>query len=142
MAIQNEVYSRDVFLSVFKIDTNAWTQRGYRDEVALAFGLSRPAHTNEYGEVDLFATELTILIANFIKIDMKRAAGLVRDYWREILDGLAKAERVKGRAVYSEGIRFVVASNPDKTRIDVAVGPYEETINKSGLRRGALCISA
>src|SRR5262249_48058941 len=136
MVIQSEVYSRDVFLSVFGIDTNAWTQRAYRDEVALAFGLSRPAHLNEYGELDMFATMLTILIALFIKIDMGRAAQEVRSHWSQWLRGLAKVERVKGRAIYSEGECFVVAANPDKTRIEVEVGPCQEAMDDISNRCG------
>jgi len=132
MRIQSEVYSRDEFLSVFNIDTSAWTQRAYRGETAMAFGVASPVFTNQYGELDMFATTLTFYIAYFLKIGMKRAAGLVRDKWREWLDGLAKTERIKDRAVYTEGICFVVASNPDKTKIEAVIGPCEEVMNELG----------
>ncbi|MGY4253641.1 hypothetical protein ACVI1L_000709 [Bradyrhizobium sp. USDA 4516] len=119
-------------MSVFDTDSNAWTQRAWRDEVALAFGLSKPLLHNQYGELDMFAVALTVLISNYIKIDMKRSAALVREHWRGWLDGLARAERARGRTVYSEGICFVIATNPDKTLIKAAVGPCEDVINEMG----------
>lgn len=129
MRIQSEVYSRDEFLSVFDIDTSAWTQRAYRGETAMAFGMASPVFTNQYGELDMFATTLTFYIAYFLKIDMKRAAGLVRDTWREWLEGLAKVERMKiHRAI--EGICFVLARSSDKNKIDAIVGPCEEVIDE------------
>jgi hypothetical protein len=129
MKIQREDYSRDVFLSVFGIDANAWGQRAYREEVALAFGMKKPVFQNQYGEIDLFATALTFYIAFFFKIDMKRAAGLVRDTWREWLEGLAKVERMKFHRTI-EGICFVLACSSDKTKIEAAVGPCEEVIDE------------
>jgi hypothetical protein len=129
--IQTMNFGRDVFLRVLGIESNAWNQRSYRGEVALGFGLARPGHVNSYGEIDLLAGTLTVLITHFVKIDMKQAAELVRDHWREWLEGVARAERLKLRA-YSEGICFVIATDADKEKVKVAVGPCEEAINETG----------
>jgi hypothetical protein len=130
--IQAMSFGRDMFLGVFGIENSAWTQRSYRGEVALGFGLARPGHVNSYGEIDVFAMALTVFIALHVKIDMKQAAELVRDSWLAWLEGLARTERLKRSAVYSEGICFVVAANADKTKIEVAVGPCQKTMDEIG----------
>jgi hypothetical protein len=119
-----------VLLSVFGFDANAWGQRSFRDEIALGFGLSKPAVTNEYGEIDLLAVALMMLVSTHLKTDLKHAAALVRDYWREWLEGVAVAERLRPGALFSKGICFVVVANADKTEIKAEVGPCEEVINK------------
>jgi hypothetical protein len=129
--IQTMNFGRDVFLSVLGIESNAWNQRAYRGEVALGFGLARPGHVNSYGEIDLLAGMLTVLITHFVKIDMKQAAELVRNHWLAWLEGVAGAERLK-RSAYSEGICFVIATDADKQKINVAVGPCEKAINETG----------
>jgi hypothetical protein len=99
--IQTKNFGRDVFLLTLGIESGAWDQRAYRGEVALGFGLARPGHVNSYGEFDLVAGTLTVLITHFVKIDMKQAAQLVRDHWLAWLQGVARAERLKSSA-YSE----------------------------------------
>jgi hypothetical protein len=72
-----------------------------------------------------------VLITHFVKIDMKQAAELVRNHWLAWLEGVARAERLK-RGPYSEGICFVIATDADKEKIKVAVGPCERAINEIG----------
>jgi hypothetical protein len=129
MAVQSQIFDRRSFLAVLGLENHAFNQRAYRGEIALAFGLSKPGHVNEYGELDMFAVMLTFFIAHFLKIDMANAAGLVREHWRKWLNGLAQTERM-ARRPYNEKPCFVVATNPDKSKIEVAVGPCQETIAK------------
>lgn len=67
------------------VDTNAWTQRGYRHEIALAFGLERPAFQNQYGELDLFSTMLTIWIACVLRYRQKGRKGETRNRILELM---------------------------------------------------------
>jgi len=128
MSIQAMKFGRDVFLDVFGIERSAWTQRTFRGEVALAFGLSRPGHVNSYGELDLFAFVLATVIAFHVKISTEQAAELVRKFWHEWLEGLARTERLPRGAAPLEGDCFVIAANEDKTKIEAKVGPCAETI--------------
>ena len=83
---------------------STFDQRSYRGEIALAFGLSKPAFQNSYGEIDLVAAALTYHITNQLKIDMATAAGLVRQHWREWLaprsGARRKAKAALGNAAY------------------------------------------
>lgn len=131
--IQAMNFPRGVLLDVFGIEGNAWHQRQHRGEVALAFGQSRPVFTNEFGELDVLAVGLTLLIVNLAKVDMKQAAELVRDYWREWLEGVAMAERLKPSTAYLDGICFVVATDVSEQRIMVVeVGPCNEVMERLG----------
>ena len=129
MTIQAMNFGRDTLLDVFDIESTAWKQRSYRGEVALGFGLGKPAHTNQYGEIDLVAVMLTVAIGFVLKIDMGQAAEIVRDYWKEWLSGVADAERLKRGTPYSERpCFFIIADTDSREKIDVMVGPCEKTI--------------
>src|SRR5215831_977637 len=127
MKIQQEKFTREVFLSMLGedgISSTALAARQYRGEVAVFAGLSRPLRQNEYGELDLYAAALTNLIKQFVNIEMKQAADLVREYWREWTYGLARSERLKGdrldERAFTDGYCFVIATHPDdKSRIEV-----------------------
>jgi hypothetical protein len=63
------------------------------------------------------------------KVDMQQAAELVREYWREWLEGLAVAERLKPSTAYLEGICFVAATDVSERKITtVEVGPCKEVM--------------
>jgi len=133
--VQAMNFARGVLLDVFGIEGNAWHQRQHRGEVALAFGMERPVFANEFGELDVFAVGLTWLIVILAKVDMKEAAELVREYWREWLEGLAFAERLKPSTTYLDGICFVVATDVSEQRIvAVEVGPCKDLIERLGSR--------
>jgi hypothetical protein len=130
--IQAMNFPRGVLLDVFGIEGNAWHQRQHRGEVALAFGLAKPVFANEFGELDVFAVGLTLLIVILAKVDMKEAAELVREYWREWLEGLAVAERLKP-STYLDGIGFVAATDVNERKIvAVEVGPCKEVMEHLG----------
>jgi len=89
-------FPRDTLLALTRISESTWDQRQYCSEVALAFGLSRPAHANEYTYPDACAVLLAHMIHCFIRLELKRAAEIVRETW-DGDDGwlalLTKAER-------------------------------------------------
>ena len=128
MRIQQKDYPRDIFLRVLGVEAGAWTQRTHRGDTSVAFGLPRVAHTNQYGELDIFSAALTIITAFHVKLDMGTVSEQVRKFWAELTEGLARSERLKpGR--YLESWCFVVAtSNLDKSRVEAAVGPCEEVM--------------
>jgi hypothetical protein len=131
--IQAMNFGRSVLLGVFDIDSNAWNQRAHRGETAMAFGFAKPVFANQYGELDLLAVGLTLLIAVLVKIDMATAACLVRDYWCEWLEGVADAERLKPSTAYLEGICFVVATDASEEKIVVVeVGPCNKIMERLG----------
>jgi hypothetical protein len=129
MMVHARIFGRDDFLRVLGMHPNAWNQRSYQGETALAFGLAKPGHMNEYGPLDLVAVALTQMITNSIKIDMKVAAGLVRKHWQEWLDGLARAERSTA-AASNKRCFFVVATNSDKTKVFAAIDVLQKAIDK------------
>src|SRR6516164_6882345 len=92
--IQKRIFGRDMFLGILRLESNAFSARAHRGEVALAFGLSKAAFQNSYGEIDLVAAALTWGIMSCVQIDMATAAELVRMAWREWLYGVAKQERL------------------------------------------------
>src|SRR5262249_121009 len=130
--IQSRIFGREIFLAILGIVPSTFDQRSYRGEIALAFGLSKPAFQNSYGEIDLVAAALTYHITTQLKIDMATAAGLVRQHWREWLEGVARAERLKPGA-YTKSMCFVVAGGTgDKEKIKAKVGPCDEVMNELG----------
>src|SRR5262249_41740340 len=130
--IQTMNFGRDVLLRVLGVESNAWDQRAYRGEIALGFGLARPGHANCYGEFDLVAATTAAMTTDFVNIDRKKAAALVRDHWLPLLEGVAVAEQLNKNAAYSHGVFFVIATNANKEKIRVAVGPLEQAINATG----------
>src|SRR5215469_5725790 len=128
MKIQQKDYPRDIFLRVLGLGAGAWTQRTHRGDTSVAFGLPRVAHTNQYGELDIFSAWLTIITAFHVKLDMGTVSEQVRKFWAELTEGLARSERMKPGG-YLDGWCFVVAtSNSDKSRVEAAVGPCAEAM--------------
>jgi hypothetical protein len=128
--IQKRIFSRDVFLSILGVDSNVYSARAHRGEVAVAFGLSKPAFQNSYGEIDLVAAMLTFFIINLVKIDMAAAAELVRRNWEHWLYGIARTEHLESGAPYSKSWCFVVSMNMDRTSIEgVEVGICQKVID-------------
>jgi hypothetical protein len=130
--LQTMNFGRTTLIKFFGVESKAWALRSIRGEVALGFGLAKPAFTNQYGEIDLFSIALSVLIARLVKITMGQAAQLVRDNWRPTMEGLARAERMKPSAPASSGVCFVIGSDPDKTKIKVEVGRCESAIDAIG----------
>jgi len=129
--VQKRIFGRDEYLGVFGLDTNAFSARTHRSETALAFGLSKPAFQNSYGEFDLVAGMLTFFIVNLVQIDLAAAAELVRMAWRAWLWGIAKTEHLPPGAPYSEQFCFVVAKDVNRKSIeDIEVGLCQEIIDE------------
>jgi hypothetical protein len=65
MVVHGRIFDRRSFLAALGLENHAFNQRAYRGEIALAFGLSKPGHVNEYGELEVFAVMLTFLSPTF-----------------------------------------------------------------------------
>jgi len=128
--IQTMTAGRAVLLKVFDLDSNVWNQRIFRNEVGLAFGLTRPGFANTYGEIDFYAIMLTITIARYF--GMKTATAFVINYWRRWLEGLALAEhtkRARRGANHLEEICFVIGVDAEGGS-EVEIGECEKIYNK------------
>jgi hypothetical protein len=122
--IHQTIFGRAALLRSFGIPDNAWDQRASRGEVALAYGLARPVHMNEYGENDLLAVGLQLMAGRHV--GHRLAAQAVRDSWRAWQAGIAVAERQKPKG-FTEGVCFVIG---DDTRVEV--GPCQVAVDKLG----------
>jgi hypothetical protein len=128
--IEKQTYDRDQFLSVFDWTKAIWDQRGYRNENALAFGLSKAGRVGEYFANDMLATALTIIINRVLKIDGQRIAALVMENWEPLLENIAREERIPGPRAMSKRYCFVIGLTEDRKRIRAEVGVCEDVIDK------------
>src|SRR5262249_47673475 len=83
---------RDAFFALIQIKSATLSQRQYTGEQAFAFGLSKPAHLNEYYYLDGFAAILASAINRVGAIDLKPAAEIVRRTWPDWLTLLIRVE--------------------------------------------------
>jgi hypothetical protein len=82
---------RDAFLALVQVKSTTLAQRQHVGEQALAFGLSKPAHINEYYYLDGAASILASMM-NRAGIDLMVAAGIVRQRWDDWLTLLIRVE--------------------------------------------------
>jgi hypothetical protein len=138
MLLNTEVYSRDPFLRVVDMQTSAWTQRQYKNEVALGLGLWRPVHVNEYSALDMLTVAQTGFLNNHASISLAEAAALCRLHWQAWTAGIAEVERSKDvdepfhlLGATGDPVCFVVGAGvSDKQKVVGVVGKMKWAIKK------------
>jgi len=83
---------RDAFLALIQVKSTTLAQRQHMGEQALAFGLSKPAHVNEYYYLDGAAAILASMLNRWTGIDLKPSAEIVRQTWDDWLTLLIRTE--------------------------------------------------
>lgn|SRR5215831_4345115 len=83
---------RETFCALIQIKSTTLSQRQHTGEQAFAFGLSKPAHINEYLLLDAFAAILASAINRIGGLDLKPSADIVRSKWDDWLTLLIRAE--------------------------------------------------
>jgi len=83
---------RDTFCALIDVKSTTLSQRQYTGEQAFAFGLSKPAHLNEYLYLDAAAALLASMLNCFGGLELKHAANIVRQTWDDWLTLLIRAE--------------------------------------------------
>jgi len=87
-----ETLSRDEFLQLIALKSDAFDQRQLMGQTAFAFGCRKPAHVGEYLVLDAVAMGLVGML-NAHGLKLEDAADVVLRFWKEWLTLLAKAER-------------------------------------------------
>jgi|SRR6516165_1125343 hypothetical protein len=87
-----ETLSRDEFLQLVALKSDAFDQRQLMGQTAFAFGCRKPAHVGEYLLLDGLAMGLVGML-NAQGLKLEDAADVVLRFWKEWLTLVAKAER-------------------------------------------------
>lgn len=87
-----ETLSRDEFLQLIALKSDAFDQRQLMGQTAFAFGCRKPAHVGEYLLLDALAMGVVGML-NVQGLKLEDAADVVLRFWKEWLTLLAKAER-------------------------------------------------
>jgi len=88
-----QAISRSDFLRLVGVKSSTLDQRVLTGEAAFALGCHRPAHVGEYLVLDAVAMLVASMLNCFAGLDLKAAAGLVREHWQGWLTLVTKAER-------------------------------------------------
>jgi hypothetical protein len=83
---------RETFLALIQCKSTTLAQRQHTGEAAFAFGLTKPAHINEYPYLHAFAAILASAINRVGGIDLKPSAEIVRSTWPDWLTLLIRIE--------------------------------------------------
>src|SRR5262249_6156730 len=113
------------FCKSFHVPVGQWRRRLFYDEVAVGFGLARPANVSELCEHDFLNVGQLMLISHHGKIILKTAAALIRANWKESAAATAIAERTTPSS-YSKHQAFVIGTDDKKTRFAVEIGPFDQ----------------
>ena len=87
-----QTLDRETFLALIQTKSTTLAQRQHVGEQALAFGLSKPAHVNEYCYLDGAAALLASMMNRWAGLQLKEAADIVRRSWDDWLTLLIRAE--------------------------------------------------
>src|SRR5215831_18457928 len=85
---------RDAFCALIGVKSTTLAQRMHTGEQAFAFGLSKPAHVNEYQYLDGAAAILASMLNRWTGLDLKPSADIVRATWDDWLTLLIRVESV------------------------------------------------
>jgi hypothetical protein len=87
-----ETIPRDAFCALIQVKSTTLAQRQHTGEQAFAFGLTKPAHINEYHHLDAYFAILASAINRVGGIDLKPSADIVRMRWDDCLTLLIRTE--------------------------------------------------
>jgi len=115
---------RDAFCALIGVKSATLSQRMHSGEQALAFGLSKPAHINEYQYLDGAAAILASMM-NRAGLDLKSSADVVRERWDDWLTLLIRVEHF-----HAEQYVCVAWTSPDRSEPPHIVMGDEAHISK------------
>lgn len=129
--------NRDAFLALIQVKSTTLAQRQHVGEQALAFGLSKPAHINEYQPLDGFAAILSSAINRVGGLDLKPSAEIVRHTWPDWLTLLIRAESFP----HIEQFVCIAHTSLDRsTPPNIAMGTAEEVGEACPPSEAPLCM--
>src|SRR5262249_40554035 len=88
------ILTRDTFCALIQCKSTTLAQRMHVGEQAFAFGLTKPAHVNEYQPLDGAAAILASMLNRWGGIDLKPSAEIVREHWPDWLTLIIRVESV------------------------------------------------
>jgi len=119
-------FDRDAFLALIQTKSTTLAQRQHVGEQALAFGLSKPAHVNEYHYLDAFAAIFSSILNRWAALPLREAAEIVRVTWDGWLTLLIRAESDPRNEQYVAVIRTSLDAPPH-----IAMGSAEDIGKKA-----------